>query len=89
MEVERIYADVVVFIGSSFYLLTYSSVLFDDLNRILFLWIWVFCLSAPCKQCPWKSERGSGTAGTGFRVLSGWELNPNPLEETPELLTTE
>lgn len=47
------------------------------------------CVSAPCKQCPWKSEGGSGTAGTGIRVLSGWELNPNPLEETPELLTTE
>ena len=43
------------------------------------------CISAPCK----KSEGGSGTAGTEIRVLSGWELNPSPLEDAPVLLTTE
>lgn len=56
MEVERVYADV-VFIGSSFYLLTHRSVLCDDLNRILLLWMWVFCLPVCLHHV--SSARGS------------------------------
>lgn len=44
--------------------------------------------------CPWRPEEGAGSIGTGsnYRVVNGpgsWELNPDPLEGKPVLLTSE
>lgn len=73
MGVERVYADV-DFIGSSFYLLTYRSVLLDDLNRILFLWIWVFCLPACLRHVSSAHGGQKGAAellGLGLEFCQG------------------